>query len=215
MFSRTFVRTILGAAFATTLLVPAAHARTSAANVGAALDPAIAAAIHDRAIGTAVVPLDPAIAAAIHDRAIGTAVVPLDPAIAAAIHDRAIGTAVVPLDPAIAAAIHDRAIGTAVVPFDPAIAAASKNRTATTLESVALDPAIRAGLLERASASTRPDDRSGARGVGSLPQPDRETRSVAVEWSFVGIGGAVTLAALLALGSLLLIRHGRARVTSA
>jgi hypothetical protein len=175
MFSRTFVRTILGAAFATTLLVPAAHARTSAANVGAALDPAIAAAIHDRAIGTAVVPLDPAIAAAIHDRAIGTAVVPLE----------------------------------------PAIAAASKNRTATTLESVALDPAIRAGLLERASASTRPDDRSGARGVGSLPQPDRETRSVAVEWSFVGIGGAVTLAALLALGSLLLIRHGRARVTSA
>src|SRR5215218_10450695 len=129
MFSRTFVQTILGAAFASTLLVPAAHARTSAANVGAALDPAIAAAIHDRAIGTGVVRFDPAIAAAIHDRAIGTAVVRLDPAIAAAIHARAIGTAVVPLD--------------------PAIAAASKNRTATTLESVALDPAIRAGLLER------------------------------------------------------------------
>ena len=82
-------------------------------------------------------------------------------------------------------------------------------------EAAMLDPAIRTALLERASSSTRPDDRAGVRGVGSLPQPEAVAPTEAFDWN-VGIGaGAAFAALLLALGAWLSMRHGRARITNA
>lgn len=84
-----------------------------------------------------------------------------------------------------------------------------------------LDPAISAAIHDRASAvvqpsPARPDDRTGARGVGSLPQPEQMLAGRTFDWSSVGVGAGATLATLLlALGSLLAVRHGRARIKSA
>jgi len=154
MFSHTFGRTVLAAAFAATLLVPAAQADSWARDGRAALDPAIATAIRDHA--------------------------------------------------------------TATPELDPAIATAIRAHAAMTPEPVALDPAIRTALLERASSPIRPDGRAGTRGVGSLPQPEREATSAALDWDLVSISaGAMFAALLLGFGSLLAIRHGRARVTNA
>ena len=69
MFSQTFSRTVLCAAFAAVLLVPAAQAGSGAGDVGTGLDPAIATAIHDRPSLTPEPALDPAIRTAILERA--------------------------------------------------------------------------------------------------------------------------------------------------
>jgi len=62
MFARIFRRTVLGAAIALTLLVPAAQADDWARQSPLALDPALANAIHDRAAaGSKRLPLDPAL----------------------------------------------------------------------------------------------------------------------------------------------------------
>ena len=69
MFIHTFSRTVLGALFAAILLVPAAHADDWARNQGVAINPAIAAAIHDRAsLQPEPVRLDAAIQAALLER---------------------------------------------------------------------------------------------------------------------------------------------------
>ena len=84
-----------------------------------------------------------------------------------------------------------------------------------------LDPAIAAAIHDRASAvvessAARPDDRPGAHGVGSLPQTEQAPAGRTFDWSSVGVGAGATIATLLlALGSLLAVRHGRARVKSA
>jgi hypothetical protein len=157
MFSHTFSRNVLGAVLAASLLVPAAQADDWARDSGAALDPAIATAIRDRASLTP------------------------EPVV---------------LDPAIASAMRDHA---SVAP-----------------EGAAIDPAIQAALLERASSITRPDDRAGARGVGSLPQPGQVAASEAFDWNIIGVGAGATFAALLlAFGSLIAVRHGRTRATNA
>ena len=155
MFSRTLRLTILGAVFAATLLLPAAHADSWARDGRAALDPAVATAIRDRAASMATVGLD------------------------------------------------------------PAIASAMRNRSSVTNEPVALDPAIHAALAERASLAVHPDDRNGARGVGSLQQPGTETTSAAFDANIVSVGAGLILATiLLGFGSLMVARHG-ARVTKA
>ena len=74
MFSQTFSRTVLCAAFAAVLLVPAAQAGSGAGDVGTGLvgtglDPAIATAIHDRPSLTPEPALDPAIRTALLERA--------------------------------------------------------------------------------------------------------------------------------------------------
>jgi hypothetical protein len=80
MFARTFRRTVLGAAVALTLLVPAAQADDWARESSLALDPALANAVHGSA--TAPLPLDPALANAIRDRATAPSKpLPLDPAL--------------------------------------------------------------------------------------------------------------------------------------
>ena len=62
MFARTFRRTVLGAAVALTLLVPAAHADDWARQSPLALDPALANAIADQATAASTpLPLDPAL----------------------------------------------------------------------------------------------------------------------------------------------------------
>jgi hypothetical protein len=120
------------------------------------------------------------------------------------------------LDPAIATAMRDHAQATATIGLDPAIATALRDRTPVTSRPVALDPAIATALLERASSPTRPDNRSGTRGVGSLPQNARETASIATDTNIPTIGAAVMLAALLlGSGSLIAIHHQRARVKNA
>lgn len=103
------------------------------------------------------------------------------------------------------------------IAIDPAIVAAIHDRANLAPAPVALDPAVQAALLDaRASSTTRPDDRAGARGVGALPQPEQTRAAGGLEWSIVGVGAGATLAALLlVLGSLLVVRHGRARVKSA
>ena len=117
------------------------------------------------------------------------------------------------LDPAIATAMRDQAEATGTTGLDPAIATVLRDRTPVTSRSVALDPAIAIALLERASLPVRPDDRSGTRGVGSLPQNARETASVATDTNIPAIGSVVILAALLlGSGSLIAIHHQRARV---
>jgi hypothetical protein len=91
----------------------------------------------------------------------------------------------------------------------------------------AVDPAIAVAIHDRASLTphpaalgsdssiTRPDDRAGLRGVGSLPQPE-PAGNAGFDWNVVTVGASVTFAALLlAFGSLIAVRHGRARVTSA
>lgn len=99
--------------------------------------------------------------------------------------------------------------------IDPAIATTIHDRATLTPEP-ALDPAIRTALLERATPPIRPDDRAGMRSVGSLPQPERATASETFDWNVVGIGaGATFVALLLAFGSLIAVRRGRAHVTSA
>jgi hypothetical protein len=81
MFARTFRRTVLAAAIALTLLVPAAQADNWAGDARPALDPSIANAIHDRAAAAPTsLPLDPALA--IHDGATAASQpLPLDPAL--------------------------------------------------------------------------------------------------------------------------------------
>lgn len=84
-----------------------------------------------------------------------------------------------------------------------------------------LDPAIAAAIQNGASrvvqpSAARPDDRAGTRGVGSLPQPQHAPAGTTFDWTSVGAGAGATLATLLlALGSVLAVRHGRARVKSA
>ena len=98
--------------------------------------------------------------------------------------------------------------------IDPAIATAIQG-VRVSPEQALLDPAIRTALLERASSSTRPDDRAGVRGVGSLPQPEAVAPTEAFDWN-VGISaGAAFAALLLAVGAWLVMRHGRARITNA
>ena len=85
-----------------------------------------------------------------------------------------------------------------------------------TRELLALDPAIRTALLERATSPVRPDDRAGMRSVGSLPQPEQAATSEAFDWDVVGIGaGATFTALLLGFGSLIVVRRGRTRFTNA
>ncbi len=87
MLRHTFSRTVLGAALAAALLVPAAQADSWGSDV--ALDPAIATAIQDHAGQLPdSVPLDPAIATAISDRSTSEPIA-LDPAIQTALLDRA------------------------------------------------------------------------------------------------------------------------------
>jgi hypothetical protein len=113
------------------------------------------------------------------------------------------------LDPAIVTALHNRVGATAErgTP-DPAIVSATL---------IPLDPAIRAALNEHQAATpTRPDDRLGARGPGSLPQPSPVAMSGGFDWNNVGFGAGAALAALLlALGSAIAVRHARTRVTNA
>jgi len=148
----------------------------------------------DRQVG-----LDPAIVTAIHDRVGATAERgTLDPAI---VSDRQVG-----LDPAIVTALHNRVGATAERgTLDPAIVSATL---------IPLDPAIRAALNEHQAATpTRPDDRLGARGPGSLPQPSPVATSGGFDWNNVGFGAGAALAALLlALGSAIAVRHARTRV---
>lgn len=69
MFTHTFSRTAVGALLAALLLVPAAQADGWARDRLVAVDPAIAAAIHDRAIlQPEPVTLDPAVQAALLER---------------------------------------------------------------------------------------------------------------------------------------------------
>ena len=98
---------------------------------------------------------------------------------------------------------------------DPAIAAAIHDRGSLTPAPVALDSSIQAALLERASSITRPDDRPGSRGVGSLPQSTGTAAEDGFEWSTSVGAGAIVAALLLTCGTLLAVRLGRARVTSA
>lgn len=123
----------------------------------------------------------------------------------------------VALDPAIATALQDRAtVEHPSLALDPAIATALRDRATVAPQGVTLDPAIRTALLDRASAPTRPDDRPGTHGVGSLPAEEQVAASDSFDWNVVGIGAGATFAALLlGLGSLLALRHGRARVTNA
>jgi hypothetical protein len=90
MFSQNFSRTILCAVFAATVLLPAAQADNWARDGHAALDPAIATAIHDRASLTPEPAIDLALATAIRDHASVTPErVALDPAIRTALLERA------------------------------------------------------------------------------------------------------------------------------
>jgi len=99
--------------------------------------------------------------------------------------------------------------------LDPAIATAIRDHAKLTWQSIPLDPAIQAALLDRASSPARPDDRA-THGVGSLPAPREAATSDGFDWNVLGVGaGATFLALLLALGSLLALRHGRARVENA
>ncbi len=91
-------------------------------------------------------------------------------------------------------------------PVDPAIATAIHDRASLNPQPAALGPA---------SSITRPDDRAGIRGVGSLAQPEHAA-SAAFDWNIIRVGAAATFATLLlAFGSLIAVRYGRARVTSA
>lgn len=121
------------------------------------------------------------------------------------------------IDPSITTAIHDRpTLMPEPVVLDPAFATAIRDRATVKPEPVVLDPAIRTALLERASSITRPDDRAGARGVGSLPQPEQVAAGETFDWNIVGVGAGATFAALLlAFGTLIAVRHGQARVPSA
>jgi hypothetical protein len=155
MFSRTFGLTILGAVFAATLLLPVAHADSWARDNRAALDPAIATTIRDRAAAE-------------------------------------------------------------TAGLDPAIANAMREQSSISNEPMTLDPAIQIALDERAASATRPDDRNGARGVGSLKQPATETTSAAFDVNIVSVGtGLILSTILLGFGSLMVARHGRARATNA
>jgi len=114
--------------------------------------------------------------------------------------DRRVG-----LDPAIVTALHNRVGATAERgTLDPAIVSATL---------IPLDPAIRAALNEHQATPTRPDDRLGARGPGSLPQPSPVATSGGFDWNNVGFGAVAAL--LLALGSAIAVRHARTRVTNA
>jgi hypothetical protein len=127
--------------------------------------------------------------------------------------DRQVG-----LDPAIVTAIHDRVGATAERgTLDPAIATAIRDHANVSSTQIPLDPAIRAALNEHQTATpTRPDDRMGARGPGSLPQPSPVATSGGFDWNNVGLGAGAALAALLlALGSAIAVRHARTRVTNA
>jgi hypothetical protein len=126
--------------------------------------------------------------------------------------DRQVG-----LDPAIVTALHNRAEMTAAAgALDPAIAAAMRNRSDATSAPVPLDPAIRAAIRNHETSSARPDDRAGARGVGSLQQPARVVPSSGFDWSSFGVGmGAAFAGLLLALGSAIRWRQARTRVVNA
>jgi hypothetical protein len=126
--------------------------------------------------------------------------------------DRQVG-----LDPAIVTALHNRAEMTAATgALDPAIAAAMRNRSDSTSAPVPLDPAIRAAIRDHETSSARPDDRAGARGVGSLQQPARVVPSSGFDWSSFGVGvGAALAGLLLALGSAIRWRQARTRIVNA
>ena len=127
--------------------------------------------------------------------------------------DRQVG-----LDPAIVTAIHDRVGATTERgTLDPAIATAIRDHANVSSTQIPLDPAIRAALNEHQTATpTRPDDRMGARGPGSLPQLSPVATSDGFDWNNVGFGAGAALAALLlALGSAIAVRHARTRVTNA
>src|SRR4051794_13680766 len=83
MFARTFRRTVLAAAVALTLLVPAAQGDDWARQSPLPLDPALANAIGDRTTAPSQqLPVDPSLANAIRDSAASaSSPVPLDPAL--------------------------------------------------------------------------------------------------------------------------------------
>src|SRR3954467_10822335 len=83
MFARSFRRTVLAAAVALTLLVPAAQADDWARQSPLPLDPSLANAIGDRTTAASKpLPLDPSLANAISDGAASASNrVPLDPAL--------------------------------------------------------------------------------------------------------------------------------------
>jgi hypothetical protein len=100
--------------------------------------------------------------------------------------------------------------------LDPAIAAAIHDHPNLTSLPVTLDPAIQAAVFERSSRSARPDDRPGLRGAGSLHPSEPAPTGSELDWTTLGVGGGVVLAALLlAIGSLLTVRYSRTRVKSA
>ncbi len=84
-----------------------------------------------------------------------------------------------------------------------------------------IDPAGVAAIHDRASlslapASDRPDDRAGLRGPGSVAQPEEPAADATFDWSNVEVGASALFAVLLlAIGSLVAVRHGRTRVKSA
>ncbi len=87
-------------------------------------------------------------------------------------------------------------------------------------QRMTIDPAIVSAIHDRASlqpepVATRPDDRAGTRGVGTLPQPAQVAASDSFDLNRVGVGLGAALAALLVgLGLLLAVRHAPTRATS-
>jgi hypothetical protein len=89
MFFRTINRTVLVAAFAAVLLVPAAQADDWAADARPGVDVAIATAIHDRLTLNPEPALDPALATAIREHAsVKQEPLALDPAFRTALLER-------------------------------------------------------------------------------------------------------------------------------
>ena len=102
--------------------------------------------------------------------------------------------------------------------LDQAIATALNSRAAATSAPSPLDPAIQAAILNHeAAAPTRPDDRAGTHGSGSLAQPAPVTSTNdGLDWNNLGFGvGAALGALLLALGSVIGMRRTKIRATNA
>lgn len=102
--------------------------------------------------------------------------------------------------------------------LDQAIATALNSRAAATSAASLLDPAIKVAILNhKAATPTRPDDRAGAHGSGSLAQPAPVTSTNdGLDWNNLGFGAGAALGALLlALGSVIGMRRTKIRATNA